>query len=116
MTAGDSVICTWDADTGELLETLEVIQENGLVSGNGFGRIVWETGGRRMLIGNEICDSKTGAVLQRIENAGYRARWEHGGDRIATASDEAISIRDSCTGQLLRKIDAPGYKSRICYS
>ncbi len=61
-------------------------------------RVVWETGGRRMLIGNDVYDSKTGAVVQRIENNGL-ATWEHNGDRIATASGDAIFIWDSTTGQ-----------------
>ena len=115
MTAGSGAICMWNADTGDLLETLKVMREDGLVSGGRMARVVWETGGRRMLIGNDVYDSKTGAVVQRIENDGL-ATWEHNGDRIAIAWEDAIFIWDSCTGQMLRRIDAPGYKSNICWA
>ena len=115
MTAGSGVLCIWNADTCELLETLKEMPEDGLASGSRMERVVWEPGGRRMLIGNDVYDSKTGAVVQRIENNGL-ATWEHNGDRIATVSGDAIFIWDSNTGQMLRKIDAPGYKSNICWA
>ncbi len=116
LTAGSGALCLWNADTGELLETLKAIREAGLGPGNRIRSVAWETGGRRVLIGNDIFDSKTWALVHRIEHDGDLASWEHNGGRIATASGEAIFIWDANTGQLLRKIDAPGHKSNICWA
>ena len=122
MTAGGGVICTWDADSGELLETLEETTKE-LVAFDPWGdNVVWDSSGCRMFIGTNICDAATGAVLQSIASSGAPecgwdecVSWELNGHRIAIATDEKFFIVDSYTGELLKGFNAPGWKWSVCW-
>lgn len=85
MTAGSGVICTWDADTCELLQTLEATTKDPVAANCWGDNVVWSASGDRMLVGTDICDGATGAVFHRLASVAWPVRR-----RDETVSWEAI--------------------------